>query len=96
MLTVTPQDQVQLLSEKGKMCFRSKDYLGALQCYTTALQMCEVHSHLDQKVVLLGNCSRVCLELDKYEDAFRYATEQLAIDPSCIKVLTIVIVSDHQ
>ncbi len=91
---LTAQDQVQLLSENGMMCFRSKDYLRALQCYTSALQVCKVHSLLEQKVVLLGNCSWLCLELGNYGDAFQYATDQLKMDPSCFKVyLSIIIVS---
>lgn len=75
------------MSAKGTQCYKSKDYSQALQCYTAALDLCEVHGLWGDKPVLLGNYSRVCLELGRYEEAFTYATEQLKLDPTCFKVM---------
>ena len=82
---------------EGNLCFKKKDYDGALEEYTSALELCRPYgAHMREEMAILhGNTARVSLELRAYDTAFKHATAQLQFDPNSDKVNAIVLFIIH-
>lgn len=74
------------LNEKAKKCFDKKEFLRALEHYDRALKICSTYSFIEEAAVIHGNCARLYLAMESFQNAYVHANSCVELNPGSVKV----------
>lgn len=81
------QKDVAAYSNEAKKSFSRQEYSNSLILYKKALKLCcQDDTLVEERELTSSNCAKVCLRLQRYDEALNYASECIRLNPKSHKV----------